>query len=295
MDGLIGVDWGTSNLRAFRFGADGAATDRREAAEGVLAVAGGDFEGALGRLIQGWPPARLLLCGMVGGRQGWRETPYIPCPADIEALERALAPLETRLGPAWIVPGVSLASPERVDVMRGEESKILGAVEPGWSGVAVCPGTHPKWANLEDGRITGFRTFMTGELFAVLKAHSILGRLVEPGPHDPDAFALGALRALEDPAVTNLLFSARAEPLMGRIGPVSVESYLSGLLIGAEVRGGLAASAPDAEIRLVGGAEITGLYAQALDLAGRPAAAEIDGEAAVARGLWRIGLTLKER
>lgn len=295
MDGLIGVDWGTSNLRAFRFGPDGAVAERREAAEGVLAAPDGDFEAVLGRLIEGWTPTRLLLCGMIGGRQGWRETPYIPCPADAGALERALTPLQTRLGPAWIVPGVSLSTADRVDVMRGEETKILGAAEPGWAGLVVSPGTHPKWASVADGRIIGFRTVMTGELFAVLKAHSILGRLIEPGPHDPDAFALGALRALDDPAITSLLFSARAEPLMGRIAPVSVESYLSGLLIGAEVRGGLAEAAPGAEIRLIGGEAITGLYAQALDLAGRPAAAILDGEAAVARGLWRIGLSLEGR
>lgn len=295
MDGLIGVDWGTSNLRAFRFGADGVVAEQREAAEGVLAVADGGFEAALGRLIAGWTPTRLLLCGMVGGRQGWRETPYIPCPADVAALERALTPLQTALGPAWIVPGVSLSSPDRVDVMRGEETKILGAAEPGGSSLVVSPGTHPKWAGVQDGRITGFRTFMTGELFAVLKAHSILGRLIETGPHDPDAFALGALRALDDPAITSLLFSARAEPLMGRIAPVSVASYLSGLLIGAEVRGGLAGAAADAEIRLIGGPGITGLYALALDLAGRPPAQVIDGEAAVARGLWRIGLSLEGR
>lgn len=297
MKRLIGVDWGTSNLRAFRFDADGAVIDRREAPLGVQATPGGDFEGALERLTHDWlgEGERLwLLCGMIGSRQGWREAAYAPCPADGAALAKALTPLATRLGPAWIAPGVSVETPERVDVMRGEETQILGGVEPGWSGIAIAPGTHSKWATLQAGRITGFRTFMTGELFAVLKAHSILGRMIETGPPDPDAFALGVLRALDDPAITSLLFSARAEPLMARMAPTSVESYLSGLLIGAEVRGGLAGAEANAEIVVIGAAQVAALTVQALSLAGRSGVRSIDGGEAAARGLWRIGQALME-
>lgn len=297
MERLIGVDWGTSNLRAFRFDADGVAGEQREAPKGVLAVADGDFEGVLAALAGDWlteEPARWLLCGMIGSRQGWLETPYAPCPADEVALAGALAPLATRLGPAWIVPGVSFETPDRVDAMRGEETQIVGVVDPGYYGVVVAPGTHSKWAEVGAGRITGFRTFMTGELFAVLKAHSILGRLIEAGPPDADAFALGVLRALADPAITSLLFTARAEGLMGRIAPASLESYLSGLLIGAEVAGGLSACPADATITLIGAPQISALYLEALGLAGRARVSRIDGDVAAARGLWRIGQALAE-
>jgi 2-dehydro-3-deoxygalactonokinase len=297
MERLIGVDWGTSNLRAFRFDAAGGVVERRDAPFGVQATPDGDFEAALERLAGDWRTgggARWLLCGMIGSRQGWREAAYAPCPTDGAALAKALTPLTTRLGPAWIVPGVSLETAERVDVMRGEETQILGAVEPGWSGVVIAPGTHSKWATIQAGRISGFRTFMTGELFALLKTHSILGRMIEVAPSDPDAFALGVLRALDDPAITSLLFSARAEALMGRIAPPSIESYLSGLLIGTEVRGGLTGCAPGAAMAVIGAPRITALMVQALDIAGRPGARSIDGGEAAARGLWRIGQALAE-
>lgn len=297
MDRLIGVDWGTSNLRAFRFDAAGAVADRREAPRGVLSVTGGGFEAVLADLAGDWladGPACWLLCGMVGSRQGWLEAPYAPCPADRAALAAAVAPLSSRLGQAWIVPGVSFASAGRVDVMRGEETQILGAVDPGWRGLVVAPGTHSKWAEVEGGRIVGFRTFMTGELFAVLKAHSILGRLIESPALDLETFALGVRRSLADPAITSLLFTARAEGLLGRIPPAALESYLSGLLIGAEIAGGLAVGAADAEITLIATPQLSALYLEALALAGRERVSRIDGETAAARGLWRIGQAIEE-
>jgi 2-dehydro-3-deoxygalactonokinase len=237
-------------------------------------------------------PPSFLLCGAIGSRQGWREAPYAPCPASETDLIGALTPLETRLGPAWIVPGVALETADRAETMRGEETKLLGALADGAHGVAISPGTHSKWVTLSDGRISDLRSFMTGELFAVLKSHSILGALMAPGPHDAGAFDLGVRRALADPAITSLLLTARAEGLFGRIAPFALPAYLSGLLIGAEVRGGLAALPHGTAIQLVGSSPLTGLYAEALRLAGRPGVTRTDGDAAVARGLWRIGRTL---
>jgi 2-dehydro-3-deoxygalactonokinase len=158
--------------------------------------------------------------------------------------------------------------------------------------VAISPGTHSKWVTLGGGRITDLKSFMTGELFATLQAHSILGALMAPGLHDADAFDLGARRALADPAITSLLLTARAEGLMGRIAASALSSYLSGLLIGAEVLGGLAALTPGTAIRLVGSPTLTGLYARTLGLAGRADVTVSDGDEAVAQGLWRIGRTL---
>jgi 2-dehydro-3-deoxygalactonokinase len=295
---LIGVDWGNSNLRAFRFDASGALIDQRQAPRGILTVKDRAFEAALAEVAGDWldgPKSTWLLCGAIGSRQGWREVAYVPCPADEAALARGLTPLPTRLGPAWIVPGVSAETPDRVEVMRGEETKMLGALAAGYRGAIIAPGTHSKWVSLAGGTITHLRSFMTGELFAVLKAHSILGALMAPAPADTDAFDLGVRRALVDPAITSLLLTARAEGLFGRIAAGSIESYLSGLLIGAEVLGGLSHLGPKATISLVGSRALTTLYARAFASAGRHDVASTDGAAVVAQGLWRLGRTLVDR
>ncbi len=289
---LIGVDWGGSRQRAFLYGAAGAVIDTREDSRALLSIHADGFEAVLAGLVRDWADpgeAAFLLCGMVGSRQGWAETPYVPCPADAEAIAERMLKLETRLGPIRIAPGLALETPERVDVMRGEETQILGATPEGWTGWAVTPGTHSKWARLDAGRIVSFRTWMTGELFALLTTHSLLSALMAPGPEDPDAFALGALRALENPvAIGSLIFGARAEPLLGRMGPRAIAPYLSGLLIGAEV--GAASAQAFGPILLIGTPELTGLYARALSLADREVDGIVDGNAAAAAGLWRLSL-----
>ncbi len=295
MSHLIGVDWGNSNARAFRFDAEGAVVSERQRPCGILAIKNHGFEAALADLVGDWldgaPPA-LLLCGAIGSRQGWLEAPYAPCPAGEADLIAALKPLPTRLGPAWIVPGVNADTPDHVEVLRGEETKTLDALAAGWEGVVVSPGTHSKWLRLSGGRITAIRSFMTGELYAVLRAHSILGALMEPGPHDPAAFELGVTRALTDQAVTSLLLSVRAEGLFGRIAPAAAASFLSGILIGAEVRGGLAWCEAGTPLRLIASPGLEGLLTRALVLAGRDDVIIDDASTATARGLWRIGRTL---
>lgn len=262
---------------------------------GILAVKDGGFETALASLVGDWlegPPPTFLLCGAIGSRQGWLEAPYAPCPAGEADLIARLTPLPTRLGPAWIVPGVNSETPDHVEVLRGEETKTLEALASGWDGVVVSPGTHSKWLRLSGGRITAIRSFMTGELFQVLKAHSILGALMAPGPHDPAAFDLGVTRALADPAVTGLLLTVRAEGLFGRIAPEAAASFLSGVLIGAEVRGGLAWCAARTPLRLIASKSLEGLLVRALQLAGREDIIVDEASTATARGLWRIGRTL---
>jgi 2-dehydro-3-deoxygalactonokinase len=286
---LIGADWGNTNLRLFCFDAAGRVTAEKNAPQGILQVPGGGFEAALealaGDWLEGSPP--ILLCGAIGSRQGWLETPYVPCPAGEADLAAALTPLPTRLGRAWIAAGVSALTLERAETMRGEETKMLGLLA-GQDGVVVSPGTHSKWVRLEGGRITALRSFMTGELFATLKAHSILGALMMPGPDDPDAFDLGVLRSLADPATTSLMLAARAEVLLGRLAPDQVASFLSGVLIGAEVRDGLLECGPGPPIRLVGSAGLMGLYARAMALAGRTDVPQTSGDQAAADGLWRL-------
>jgi 2-dehydro-3-deoxygalactonokinase len=286
---LIGGDWGTSNLRVFRFGADGAVLERREAATGVLAVGEGGFEAALAGLVGDWlaeGPAPILLCGMVGSKQGWVEAPYAACPAGLVDVAARIKPVACGLGDVRIVPGlVATLADGRRDVMRGEETQIFGAATG--DGLVITPGTHSKWARLEAGRVVEFETFMTGELFAVLKTHSILGRLMRGDAADPAAFELGVRRALADPALSRLLFSARTEGLFEQIAPEALPAYLSGLLIGAEA-GAATQGADAANAVVVASPAIAALYQSALVIAGIGGCRIVDGEAAAAAGLWRL-------
>jgi len=296
---LIGGDWGTSNLRVFRYAEDGRVAETRSAPTGVMAVGAGGFEAALKALTADWladGPVPTLLCGMVGSRQGWIETPYAPCPADMAQVAARVERANCAFGAVYILPGLCVGAAEfegRHDVLRGEETQIFGAArgegEPEPE-VIVTPGTHSKWATVEGGRITDFTTYMTGELFAVLKAHSILGRLMEGDVHDAAAFALGVGRSMVDPVLTRLLFSARAEGLFNTIAPAALSAYLSGLLIGAEVSAGLSSGART--VTLIGEPALTGLYVDALAICGVDDAKTVGGEAAVGAGLWRLANAL---
>lgn len=283
---LIGVDWGTSNLRAWAFDQGGAVSATRKLASGISAVRDGDYAGVLRDLIGPWTDGTvpILLGGMIGSRQGWHEAPYLACPAAPSSLAAGALRFDTGLGLGWIVPGVSCADASGGhDVMRGEEVQLLGAGVR--DGIVVLPGTHSKWVSMEDGAIRLFRTFMTGELFAVLRAHSLLGRLMEDGPGDPEAFDRGVDRALADPALTALLFSVRTEGLFGRIAPHGLADYLSGLLIGAE----LAAADRAASTTIIGEGALVERYGRAMARAGFAAPQVVAGDDAAAAGLWRIG------
>jgi 2-dehydro-3-deoxygalactonokinase len=284
---LIGVDWGTSNLRALRIADGGEVQAERADPRGAGGLDPADFAAVLADLAGDWleegPP--VLVCGMAGARGRWREAPYCPCPASLDEVANALVQPEPGRD-IWIVPGVAVMDETGLrDVMRGEETQILGLFGEGESGLAVTPGTHSKWATVEDGRLTGFRTFMTGDLFAAVRRDTILGQdMGEPGV-DGAAFRRGVVRGLADRALTAALFSVRVETLGGRLEPRGAADYLSGLLIGAEI-----AAQPhrDRPVVLVGAEALAGRYATALDLAGFARVERADASVAVARGLWRI-------
>lgn len=285
MTALIGIDWGSTNMRAFRFGASGEVLERRASPRGAAGLTPPEFESVLAETVAGWTDGTtpIVLAGMVGGRTGWREAPYLPCPASPSALAAAALPLDTALGRAFIVPGLSTrAENGSADVMRGEETQLLGAGLT--DGLVVLPGTHSKWATLEQGRITTFATAMTGELYALLRHHSLLGQLASEGAFNENAFARGVTRALDAGSFAPLLFSARADVLMGDLPPEAVESYLSGLLIGGEIAGFGAKPAT-----LIGNPQLVARYETALRLAGINAITIIDGDHAASRGLWAIG------
>jgi 2-dehydro-3-deoxygalactonokinase len=282
-EGFIAVDWGTTNRRAWRIGAAGGVEEELEDDQGILAVPAGGFPEAIAGIRARLGDLPLLMAGMVGSNRGWIEAPYVACAAGLPELAAALAWVETER--AAIVPGVSLAHAAAADVMRGEELQILGAFAEGLvaADAIVChPGTHNKWVRLEDGRIAAFRTVMTGEIFNLLREHSILADLLA-GPIEADeAFAAGARHGLETDDLAAELFSVRARVLLGRARREEAASYTSGLLIGGDVRLGLRFADP-AEAVVMGRPGLTRLYAAALGLAGR-AAREVDGETAFLAG-----------
>ncbi len=283
---LIGVDWGSSNLRVMRIAPGGGVLDRRADPRGAVGLAPGDFPGVLEAVAGDWlaDGAPTLVCGMAGARQGWVEVPYCPCPAGIaDIAARLVRPDPAR--PVAIAPGVAF-SPGGVltDVMRGEETQALGLAA---DGLVVAPGTHSKWITLDAGRILAVQTCMTGELFAALRKATMLGVGMGAPGRDADAFRRGVGRGLEDRNLAAALFSVRVESLAGRLESAGAADYLSGLLIGAEIAGQDPArlSGP---LTLVGDAALSARYRDALEMAGAREVCVADVGQATAVGLWRI-------
>ena len=289
---LIALDWGTSNLRAMLLGESGRVLAQRSAAAGVMQVGGGRFEAALVDLCGDWladPALPLLASGMIGSRQGWVEAPYLELPATLAdaAARLARVPL-ARGGVLHIVPGVCRRSGGGV-VMRGEETQLWGA---GLAAGACCvlPGTHSKWAWMgEGGAIRHFATCLTGELYALLVQHSIIGRLLPAAPpRRPQAFEQGVRDALAQPAqLMHQLFGVRAGVLLGQLAADDAADHLSGLLVGAELAVARADGLPDA-VWLLGEPALVERYQQALAVAGI-GARRVD-DCATVRGQWRVAV-----
>jgi 2-dehydro-3-deoxygalactonokinase len=270
---FIAVDWGTSSLRAYRV-EDGHVVERRASPDGILTVAAGGFADTLKRALHGWAlDAPIVLSGMIGSRQGWKEAPYAPCPASADALAAAcLRWREPGLGDIALIPGVSTFDARGVpDVMRGEETQILGAMRAlkRTEGLFILPGTHSKRAEVKAGGIVAFSTFMTGELFAALKGHTILGRLMSPDEGDGSGFRLGVEHGAAEGAPGDLmhrLFATRTLGLFDRLPARELADYCSGLLIGAELAASFKGGAKGAVV--VGSGALERRYAAAAALLG---------------------------
>jgi 2-dehydro-3-deoxygalactonokinase len=284
-DSFIAADWGTTNRRAYLIDSSGNCVREMEDGKGVLSVSAGGFPDAIAEIRRELGDKPLLLAGMVGSNRGWVEAPYVPCPAGMEELVRGLVRPSEREA---IVPGVSFLGDGRADVMRGEEVQLLGAVAAGDipSDCLVChPGTHNKWVRVENGRIARFRTVMTGELFNILKKHSILADLLTDEAQPDEAFRRGVLHALGHDDLPAELFSIRARVLLGQASREETPSYASGLLIGSDVRIGLAGH--DGDVIVMARPELTRLYAAAIEEAGRRPI-ELDGEQSFLAGITKI-------
>lgn len=287
---MIGIDWGTSSLRAYRFAADGRLVGRRDTPRGILTVAPGDYPDTLRAVVGDWMrdgERRVLMCGMVGSRQGWQEAPYLPCPAGLDGLAAAAMPVPFPDADVRVLPGLSCRDSHGVpEVMRGEETQILGAVPGDAEATACLPGSHSKWARVQGGRVLDFATHFTGETFAALSAHTILARMLNAGaPHHAGGFARGLTRSKQGGGLLRHLFGLRAAALFDEMQEEEAASYLSGLLIGHEVAAALEDGvAPP--VLLIGAETLTARYATALDAFGVPhRTADQD---AAAHGLWRV-------
>ncbi|MBC7499752.1 MAG: 2-dehydro-3-deoxygalactonokinase [Herminiimonas sp.] len=303
---LIALDWGSSSLRAYLMRGPLDVADSRSAPWGILHLPDGGFEAALQQLCGDWltqyPTTPVIAAGMVGSAQGWREAPYATAPAGLGDLASQLAVVTVAGGRRIaIVPGVRTGG-IRPNVMRGEETQIFGVLamandRDAPTELLVLPGTHSKWVVAADGRIIDFLTFMTGELFAVLCEHSILGRLMPSSAvFDQAAFERGARMALDptSPGPFSALFSVRSLGLTGVLPHSSLADYLSGLLIGTEIAEGKRAFTSSVDfarqqIHLIGDEKLCERYRRVLPLFGLHALPAVT-HVATAAGLWRVAL-----
>ena len=285
---FLAVDWGTTNRRAYRVGPDGAVEDTQRDDRGVLAIAADGFDAEAKALRARMGDLPILCAGMVGSNRGWAEAPYVPCPAGVEDLAASLHWIEP--GRTAIIPGVKWRGEGRSDVMRGEEVQLLGAILSGLAlaDALLCqPGTHCKWAWMEGGRISRFATAMTGEIFALLKAHSLIGAQMTGAVAPGDEFLRGVADAA-DGALLTRLFGVRAAFVTGESGGQDAASYVSGLLIGSDVRSQVK---DGTTVHLLADPSLGALYSAAIRAVGGTAII-LDSHAAFIAGITHIWRSL---
>jgi 2-dehydro-3-deoxygalactonokinase len=294
---LIAIDWGSSSFRAYLMAADGEVLDEVASGDGIGSVAAGAYLATLKRLTGRWleahPSLPVIASGMVGSRHGWREAAYVKCPAGPYDVAAHLMQVETDGRRVHLAAGLSYADEAgQPDVMRGEETEIFGIADAG-ARLIVLPGSHSKWAKVDGDRIVAFKTFVTGELFAALRDHTVAGAFAKAAPAKSPgaAFALGVRRGAAAATceaklgVISLLFGARSLPLTGALPEDDSGEYLSGLLIGAEI-GEARRLFPGDEPHVAGAEALVARYLAAFEALGVPARPA--PKRAAARGLFRI-------
>ena len=288
----VAVDWGTTHFRIWRMHGD-KALEGREALCGLLSLKREEFEPTLKEHLHGWPTeSPVLMSGMVGSRQGWQEAPYLFLPVSLKDVAIGAVDVQTKdlQRKVHVLPGVACQEESRPDVMRGEETQMLGlgAGSAEWSGMICLPGTHCKWVKVALGQVQQFDTYLTGEFFSILRQHSILRHDLEAGDVDAEhpAFAKGVSTGfVESTPLLTSLFRVRASSLLLDRDPVANLAFLSGRLLGEELRSATQNIEKTEKIQLVGGSSLTKLYARALSLVGR----EVDLHSG--DDLVRLGLT----
>ena len=282
----IVIDWGTTNRRAWRVGADGVPKITSRNARGVLSVPPDGYPAEIGALRDELGALPIIAAGMVGSNRGWHDVPYVDAPADLGDLARGCVTLADE--DVVLVPGVALRGDARADVMRGEEVQVLGAIAAGLApaDALFCqPGTHNKWIATTAGRITDVATALTGELFALLRGHGILAGMLDGAVTDGAAFRDGVARGAGARDLTVALFEVRARVLLGRLAADDAAAFASGVLIGADV--GARDDLTGRTVQLLAGGALAELYAAAIGQCGGAAIA-LDSERAFLAGIQRL-------
>ncbi|HLG81632.1 MAG TPA: 2-dehydro-3-deoxygalactonokinase [Bradyrhizobium sp.] len=295
------VDWGTSSFRLWLIDRAGQALAERRSDEGMMAAAKSGFAAVLqGHLaaVSAAPDLPVIICGMAGARQGWVEAGYVDTPAPLDAVLAGAVSVPGQSRDIRILPGIAQRDIDAPDVMRGEETQLLGALGHDAAGEAlVCmPGTHSKWALIRSSTVTRFATFMTGELFSVISRETILAHAVAGAEaEDRDAFQAAVVAAFERPALAaNLLFRVRSRQLLFGTPPAAARDTISGTLIGLELAAGLTTDMPRNGITLVASGRLAMLYRLAFDTLS-VAVQSIDADQAVLTGLSRAAAAIWTR
>lgn len=281
----IAIDWGSTNLRAWLY-QDDRCLESRQSEAGVTRLNGKSPDAVLAEVTAGWRDSTtpVVMAGMVGSNVGWKIAPYLPVPAHFSAIGEQLTSVGDKI---WIIPGLCVSRDDNHNVMRGEETQLLGARSLSPSSVYVMPGTHCKWVMADGEKIHDFRTVMTGELHHLLLRHSLVGAGLPEQKNAPDAFTAGLERGLASPAVLPQLFEVRASHVLGNLPREEVSEFLSGLLIGAEVASMRDFIAHEQAITIVADSSLTSRYQQAFSAIGRNVAT-VTGDTAFQAGIRSI-------
>ncbi|PIJ49555.1 2-oxo-3-deoxygalactonate kinase [Erwinia sp. OLTSP20] len=285
MSSYIAIDWGSTNLRAWYY-RHGQLIDERRSEAGVTRLEGRTPLQVFNTVTADWPVNDLpvVMAGMVGSNAGWLSVPYLPCPVSLDQLASHLTRVEQR---AWIVPGLKVSREDNYNIIRGEETQLLGASELAPSSLYVMPGTHAKWVVSQQKQIVDFRTVMTGEMHHLLLKHALIGAGLPQQKQHPEAFRAGLITGSNDSTIIARLFEVRARHVLGALAQSAVSDYLSGLLIGHEVASQLRHFNSKAPLTLIAGKALAHRYQQAFELQG-VSITVLDGDDAFQQGIRSI-------
>ncbi|EPE7078900.1 2-dehydro-3-deoxygalactonokinase [Cronobacter sakazakii] len=280
----IAIDWGSTNLRAWLYQGE-QCLESRQSEAGVTRLNGRTPEAVLAQVTEGWrdDTTPVVMAGMVGSNAGWKIAPYLPCPARFVDIGSQLTTVAERV---FIIPGLCVSRHDNRNVMRGEETQLLGARELAPAPLYIMPGTHCKWVQADAQQVNDFRTVMTGELHHLLLTHSLIGAGLPEQQQSADAFNAGLEQGAETDAPLTRLFEVRAAHVLGSLAREHVAEFLSGLLIGNEVASQLRHWQPDSKqpLTLVASPSLASRYQRALSLLGYTAQA-LEGDRAFQTGI----------
>ncbi|ELY7393391.1 2-dehydro-3-deoxygalactonokinase [Cronobacter universalis] len=289
----IAIDWGSTNLRAWLF-QDEQCLESRQSEAGVTRLNGRTPEAVLAQVTAGWRnnATPVVMAGMVGSNAGWKIAPYLPCPARFADIGSQLTMVAERV---FIIPGLCVSRDDNRNVMRGEETQLLGARELAPAPLYIMPGTHCKWVQADAQQVNDFRTVMTGELHHLLLTHSLIGAGLPEQQQSADAFNAGLEQGAETDAPLTRLFEVRAAHVLGSLAREHVAEFLSGLLIGNEVASQLRHWQPDSKqpLTLVASPSLASRYQRALALLGYTARA-LEGDRAFQTGIRSLAHAVAE-